>query len=52
MAIPRSSRVSASTATRVKSLLDAGWTRDDIVQAGYASMETVKEVQAGNYDRS
>ena len=51
MALPKSSRVSASTANRVQSLLAAGWTRNQIVDAGYASMETVKEVQKGNYEK-
>lgn len=52
LATPRNSRVSAATASRINSLLNAGWTREDIVNAGYASMETVKQVQSGNYDKS
>lgn len=50
--LPKNSRISASTANRVQSLLNAGWTREQIVNAGYASMQTIKEVQAGNYDHS
>ena len=52
LALPKSSRVSNATATRINSLLNAGWTREEIVNAGYASMDTIKEVQAGNYERS
>lgn len=52
LATPRSSRVSAATASRVKALLGAGWTREEIAKAGYASIETVKEVESGNYERS
>ena len=50
LATPRSSRVSAATANRVQALLDAGWTRKQIEDAGYASMETIKDVQSGNYE--
>lgn len=52
LATPRSSRVSAATAMRIQSLLDAGWDRQEIVEAGYASIETVKEVEAGNYEHA
>lgn len=52
LATPRSSRVSAATASRVQALLDAGWTRKQIEDAGYASMETIKDVQSGNYEKA
>lgn len=48
-ALPRTSRISDSTAQRINSLLNAGWTRNQIVDAGYASMDTIEKVQAGNY---
>lgn len=47
LATPKSSRVSEATATRVRQLLAAGWTREQIQDAGYASMETIKQVANG-----
>lgn len=49
LATPRTTVLAASTVSRIQGMLDAGWTREDIVQAGYASMETIKRVQSGNY---
>ena len=50
LATPRTSRVSNATANYVNQLLSAGWTREDIVKAGYASMETINKVQSGDYE--
>lgn len=50
LATPRSNNVSRSTATRIEGLLDAGWTREDIVNAGYASMETIRKVMNGQIE--
>lgn len=47
---PNNYRVSNSTATMVKSLISNGWTREQIVEAGYASMATIEQVEHGNYD--
>lgn len=52
LATPKVSRVSASTAKYVQQLLSAGWTREDIVKAGYASMDTIEKVQKGDYAHS
>lgn len=49
LATPKSSRISASTAARIESLLNAGWSRKDIENAGYASMETIKSVENGTW---
>lgn len=48
-ALPKSSRISESTANRINALLNAGWTRKQIEDAGYASMATIEKVQAGKY---
>lgn len=50
LATPRESRVSSSTAIKIQQLLNAGWSRNDIVNAGYASMETVRDIEDGKYD--
>ena len=47
LATPKTNRISAATAARIEGLLAAGWSRSDIVNAGYASMDTIKKVQAG-----
>lgn len=47
LALPRATRVSRSTADYITSLLNAGWTREEIVDAGYASMTTIEKVQRG-----
>lgn len=49
LATPRTSRVSGSTAKRIQELLNAGWSRNDIVNAGYASMSTIRDVEDGKY---
>lgn len=50
LATPRVSRVSGATASRIKQLLSAGWSREDIVNAGYASMSTIRDVEDGKYN--
>lgn len=52
LATPRKSRISFSTANRIQGLLNAGWTREEIEKAGYASMETIRKVQAGDYEKN
>ena len=52
LATPRTSRISLATATRIQGLLNAGWTREQIENAGYASMDTIVKVQAGKYDHN
>lgn len=49
LATPKSSRISESTATRIQQLLNAGWTREQIQDAGYASMDTITKVASGAY---
>ena len=49
LATPRQSRISESTANRIQALLNAGWTKRDIVDAGYASETTVEKVQKGQF---
>lgn len=51
LATPRKSKVSAATANRIQALLKAGWTRVEIEKAGYASMDTIKAVENGNYEK-
>lgn len=50
LATPKTSKISASTAARIEALLNAGWTREDIKNAGYASIETIKKVEAGQVE--
>lgn len=47
LATPRSSRVSEATVNRIQQLLNAGWTERQIQDAGYASMDTIRDVQNG-----
>ena len=47
LATPRSSRLSDSTVAYIQGLLDAGWTRKDIEDAGYASMDTIIRITNG-----
>lgn len=49
LATPKQSRVSESTANRINGLLSSGWSREDIANAGYASMDTIIAVQKGQY---
>lgn len=49
-ALPRSSRVSQATANYITALRDAGWTREEIVRAGYASQDAIDAVEAGHID--
>ena len=49
LATPKQSRISDSTATRIQQLLSAGWTREQIKDAGYASIETIKKVESGTW---
>lgn len=48
LATPKASRLSDATVARIQGLLDAGWTRKDIEDAGYASMDTIIRVDTGN----
>ena len=50
LATPHASRVSGTTAKYIKDLLNAGWSRTDIENAGYASMSTIRAVEDGKYD--
>lgn len=49
LATPRTNRISASTALRIQGLLNAGWTRKEIENAGYASMDTIMKVANGTW---
>ena len=49
MATPKKSRISESTANHINALLNAGWSRAEIVDAGIASADTVLKVQNHSY---
>lgn len=49
MATPKKSRVSEATANHISALLNAGWSRTEIVEAGIASADTVLKVQNHSY---
>lgn len=46
LATPKTSRYSASTINSIQSLLKAGWTRNEIVEAGIYSMNAVQAAEA------
>lgn len=48
--MPKTFKVSASTANVVQSLIRNGWSIEQIVDAGYASKETIRQVRSGNYE--
>lgn len=50
LALPKSDKISRSTANYILSLLDAGWTREEIESAGYASRSAIDAAQAGRID--
>lgn len=48
LATPRQSRISSSTASFIQSLLKAGWSKEQIADAGYATKATIDAAQKMN----
>ena len=52
MFMPKESRLSEGTIQRIEQMLAAGWTKDQIIDAGIASADTVERVRSGRYQVS